>query len=123
MSLDRVAARRPAPPAEYRSGAARSALPYCCPVFGAAWVRDIPSAPAAMMAYSGGRTAGRTGAGNLAGFRATAGTSGAVSSAEEQPAYNRQVTGSSPVPPTEEQAAASPLTCSDAGREKVSWRK
>src|ERR1700691_4010597 len=35
----------------------------------------------------------------------------AVSSAEEQPAYNRQVTGSSPVPPTEEISVVSPLTC------------
>src|ERR1700744_1884179 len=41
----------------------------------------------------------------------------AVSSAEEQPAYNRQVTGSSPVPPTQGQRAVSPLTCDNAGRE------
>jgi limonene-1,2-epoxide hydrolase catalytic subunit len=32
----------------------------------------------------------------------------AVSSAEEQPAYNRQVTGSSPVPPTRNHALAQP---------------
>ena len=40
--------------------------------------------------------------------------------ARERAAYNRQVTGSSPVPPTQGQLAVSPLTCINAGREGFS---
>jgi hypothetical protein len=38
----------------------------------------------------------------------------AFTPAGDRPSYNRQVTGSSPVPPTEEVPAVSPLTCDNA---------
>jgi hypothetical protein len=41
--------------------------------------------------------------------------------AADLPPYNRQITGSSPVPPTGEVAVVSPLTCINAGRETISW--
>jgi hypothetical protein len=44
-----------------------------------------------------------------------------IASARDTTPYNRQVTGSSPVPPTEEVAVVTPLTCSNAGRGATSW--